>query len=196
MNSEMQFETFLARLREGDDSAATLVTQRFERRLAGLADKRLHKLLQPKVDAQDAVQSAYKSFFLRCRDGGYELDGWNSVWLLLARITVRKCRKHYRYFQSQQRQVARETSLGPATEDTRADSGLRTREARPDQRACINEQLRNVLAALTERDRRIVELHLEGLDAASIAQRVHCTQRTAQRVLRRLRIHVEAFAEG
>ena len=51
------------------DADARALFERFSRRLIGLARCHLEVRLQHKVDPEDVVQSAYKSFFLRYGDG-------------------------------------------------------------------------------------------------------------------------------
>ena len=63
------FADVMDRLRSGEDDAARDVFVRFARRLIGLARKHLDGRLAVKVDPEDVVQSAYKSFFVRHRDG-------------------------------------------------------------------------------------------------------------------------------
>ena len=59
----------MERLRAGDDEAAREVFDRFARRLVGLARRRFDRRLAHRVDPEDVVQSAFKSFFVRHREG-------------------------------------------------------------------------------------------------------------------------------
>lgn len=68
------------RLRTGEDGAAREVFVRFANRLVGLARKNLGGRLAVKVDPEDVVQSAYKSFFVRQRDGGLDVTSWDGLW--------------------------------------------------------------------------------------------------------------------
>ena len=45
---------------------------------------------------------------------------------------------------------------------------------------------RNQKRLSEQEERRIIQLHREGLNYATIAQRVHCTARTVSRVVKRL----------
>src|SRR5438105_1988757 len=74
---------------EGD--VARAVFERFTRRLIGLARSQLDVRLQYKVDPEDVVQSAYKSFFLRYGEGALATEGWDGLWGMLTVITLRKC---------------------------------------------------------------------------------------------------------
>ena len=85
------FDDLLARLRAGDGAAASEIFDRFAQRLAGLARIRLGERLRRKMDPEEVVQSAYKSFFIRFAEGQFELKTWDSLWALLTVLTVRKC---------------------------------------------------------------------------------------------------------
>src|SRR5262249_39297414 len=92
------FADFLARLRAGDDAAARQLFDRFAGQLVALARRRFAAGLRHKVDPEDVVQSAYKSFFHRYGGEKFEVGGWNSLWGLLTVITVRKCAQRVAYY--------------------------------------------------------------------------------------------------
>ena len=56
------FAAFLARLHQGDDAAARELFGRFTHQLIALALRHIDAGLRHKVDPEDVVQSAYKSF--------------------------------------------------------------------------------------------------------------------------------------
>ena len=78
MGTSSSFTDVMARLRAGDEDAARQVFQRFVHRLVGLARVRLGRDLRRRVDPEDVVQSAYKSFFLRYEEGKVEVRDWGS----------------------------------------------------------------------------------------------------------------------
>ncbi len=57
-------EQFLA----GQGEAATAIFERYVERLLALARTRLGARLRRRVDPEDVVQSAYRSFFLHAQD--------------------------------------------------------------------------------------------------------------------------------
>ncbi len=83
------FADFLTRLQSKDDAAAEELFGRFTHQLIALALRHVNAGLRHKVDPEDVVQSAYKSFFVRYSDGKLNLINWNSLWGLLTLITVR-----------------------------------------------------------------------------------------------------------
>src|SRR5215471_4942691 len=95
------FAKFLAQLRSQDDAAAKEVFERFVHQLVVLARRHIGAGLRHKVDPEDIVQSAYKSFFFRYGAGNLDLDNWNSIWGLLTLITVRKCAARAAYHRAE-----------------------------------------------------------------------------------------------
>ena len=44
--------------------------------------------MRNRIDVEDIVLSAYKSFFLRNQRSEFDLAGWDELWSILAMITV------------------------------------------------------------------------------------------------------------
>src|SRR4051812_41485919 len=102
------FAQLMIRLKEGDQAAATEVFGRYIRRLIGLASRQFDTWLRHRVDIEDVVQSAYKSFFAGQGQGRFVLGDWDSLWGLLAVITLRKCYRRRDYLRAERRDAARE----------------------------------------------------------------------------------------
>ena len=116
MADDETFSRLMARLRSGEDAAAREVFERFAGRLVAMARGRFNRLLARKVDPEDVVQSAFKSFFVRHRAGKLDVGGWDGLWNLLTLITLRKCADRAEYFLAERRDAAREAT-GPAGGD-------------------------------------------------------------------------------
>jgi RNA polymerase sigma-70 factor (ECF subfamily) len=99
---------FLTRLHSRDDGAAQELFGRFAHQLIAL--RHIDAGLRHKVDPEDVVQSAYKSFFFRYGDGNLNVVNWNSLWGLLTLTTVRKCAERAAYHRALCRDAAREVS--------------------------------------------------------------------------------------
>lgn len=84
------------RMQHGDEDAAREVFNRYLHRLVALARSRMSERLGQKFDADDVVQSAFRSFFVRARDGQFAIERAGDLWNLLASITHHKLLKKTR----------------------------------------------------------------------------------------------------
>jgi RNA polymerase sigma-70 factor (ECF subfamily) len=184
------------RLRSGEDGAAREVFVLFTNRLVGLARKSLGGRLAVKVDPEDVVQSAYKSFFLRQRDGGLDVGSWDGLWGVLTMITLRKCADRAAYYRAGKRDVARE--LVAAADDSVVPADLvLTREPQPEEAALLAETVEDLFRSVTDPDERaILELSLQGFTAAEVAEQLGRAERSVRRLRARLRKRLERMQAG
>ena len=184
------FADFLTRLQAGDDAAARELFQRFAHQLLTLARQRIAGGLRHKVDPEDVVQSAYKSFFGRYGDGDLDLAGWNSLWGLLTLITVRKCSERAAYHQAECRAAAREVAAPPGEEGA---SRLEPfgREPTPLEAAELSETVARLFAALDEDERPVLELSLQGYSTREISEQLGRAERTVRLLREGIRRRLE-----
>jgi RNA polymerase sigma-70 factor (ECF subfamily) len=173
------FADFLARLQARDDAAANELFQRFARQLIALARRRFDAGLRHRIDPEDVVQSAYKSFFHRYHAGNLEAVNWNSLWGLLTLITVRKCAERVAYHRAECRDAAREVSTPPGDEGAPPLEAL-GREPTPLEAAELSETVDRLLADLDADERPIVELSLQGYTTREISERLGRAERTVR----------------
>src|SRR5262245_4565831 len=74
----------LARWQQGDEAAAAALYARYAGRLHALARRRLTPQLARRLDPDDVVQSACRSFFTGARAGRYVVRNDEELWRLLA----------------------------------------------------------------------------------------------------------------
>jgi RNA polymerase sigma-70 factor (ECF subfamily) len=189
------------RLRAGDDDAATELYQRFAARLIALSRVRLSARLRGKLDPEDVLQSVFKSFFLRCADGQFELQSWNGLWSLLVGITLNKCGHQVRALHRARRDVRREADTVPHDDDSARSWGALAREPSPEEEAALADEVETLLRRLSERDRDVVSLRLQGHSPRDIAEQLGVLERTVFRVLERVRTRLrqqrdEELAQG
>jgi RNA polymerase sigma-70 factor (ECF subfamily) len=188
---DQSFANVMDRLRAGDGDAAAEVFHRFANRLIALARSRLDHLLRAKVDPEDVMQSVYRSFFRRQATDGYEFAGWDGLWAILTIITLRKCGHRAEYFHAVRRDVRREAAT-PENAELPAIAGDPT----PSHAARLAETLEQVMGGLEERERTILALSLQGYDSAEISEQIGRTERTVQRVLKRVREELEQMRDA
>jgi len=168
------------RFREGDSLAADEIFARYVDRLTRLARTRLTPKLATRTDAEDIVMSAYRSFFIRTRDGQFTLQRSGDLWRLLVSITMNKLHRQVRHHQANKRSVAAEAS------DIQSDQ-LFDREPRPEEVVEIADQLEFLMAQLEPFARRVLELRLQEEDLAAIASETGRSERTVRRTLADIR---------
>jgi RNA polymerase sigma factor (sigma-70 family) len=173
------FAEFLARLHNRDDAAAQELFGRFTHQLIALALRHVDAGLRHKVDPEDIVQSAYKSFFFRYGAGKVDVINWNSLWGLLTLITVRKCAERAAYHRAERRDAAREVSLQRGDEATPWLDPL-GREPTPLEAAVLSETVEQLLSGLDEEERPILELSLQGFTTREISERLGRAERTVR----------------
>jgi RNA polymerase sigma-70 factor (ECF subfamily) len=191
MSTDPDFENLLDRLRRGDPEAQNEIFHRFKRRLIWLAGEHLDARLRQKMDPEDIMQSAFKSFFLRHAKGEYDLHSWDKLWSLLTVITLRKCGYHTRHFQAACRDVQRETAAPTADTDALASCLAIAREPMPEEAALLVESVEQLLCGLGEWDRRVVALSLEGYRPSEISAAIDMSKRSVYRVLEKVKDKLE-----
>jgi RNA polymerase sigma-70 factor (ECF subfamily) len=191
MADETSFENLMQRLRGGDQEAATAIFRQFAHRLIALARGHLAPQFRTKVDPEDVVQSVFRSFFVRQREGQYAFTGWNDLWSLLALITLRKCGHRVEHYRASCRDVNREAAPPPSPQDSAASWEFIAREPTPSEAVMLLEVMEGIIKGLSARHRRIVELSLQGENTERISASIGCSERTVERVLERLRQHLE-----
>jgi RNA polymerase sigma-70 factor (ECF subfamily) len=187
MGASSSFADVMARLRAGDEAAAREVFQRFVRRLVRLARERFGQALRRRVDPEDAVQSAYKSFFLRYGAGKLEVQDWGSLWSLLTVITLRKCVDRVDYHRAQRRDIRRETRAHAETTGSEPWWEAVSREPTPEEAAVLAETVEHILRGLEENERPMLEMSLQGYTSEEIGKRLGVSERTVRRVRERVR---------
>lgn len=191
MAEDPTFHVLMDRLRSGDPDAAQRVFQEFGQRLIALARNRLTAQLRPKIDPEDVMQSVFKSFFRRQADVPFDLETWDSLWALLTVLTLRKCGFRARFMRAQCRDVQREVPQVSLPDDSVAGWEAIGREPTPSEAAMLNETVAELLVGLSERDRQIVEMSLQGYSVAEMSVEAGCAQRTVQRLLARVKQRLE-----
>jgi RNA polymerase sigma-70 factor (ECF subfamily) len=174
----------LERWRAGDEKAATELYYRYLQKLVGFAQRRLSAKLNARVDAEDVVQSVFRSFFVRAQQGKFSFKDEDDIWKLLVQITVHKTLKHVAYHRRAKRDATAEVS-GADGQD-RLMSHL-SREPTPEEAAIFVDSLEFFLRELRPADRKILEMRMEGFEQGEIAKKLGVSDRTIRRLMERIR---------
>lgn len=161
-------------------------------RLLGIAHRQLHQSLRGKVDCEDVVISAMKSFFILHESNQIDSENPDSVFGLLAKMVKRKCIRQIEKYGSQKRSLKKEVPIEGA-----ASLAIFSREPTPAMVAMVHDTFASILNSRTPKHRRVIALHLEGKSVETISSTCCMSERTVERVLYRLRVQLETeFKEG
>jgi len=183
---------FIGKLLQGDEAAVKELWRHFFPRMRGLARKTLANWPQRIADADDAAQSAFISFWRKSRHGQFaEVLNRDSVWHLLATITVRKAMKQVERERAQKRgggltRGETEGPFGDGAGQIPLDQALGRMPTQDFDLHC--EEL---LLQLNDEMRQIAMLRLMGHTNQEIADLLACTERKVQRKLQLIRLKWE-----
>jgi RNA polymerase sigma factor (sigma-70 family) len=182
------FGEMLSRLRRKDQDAAAEIFHRFYHQLVRLAASQIVGKMRIKVPPEDLVQSVFFSFFQRVPAEAYKLDSWGGIWALLFEITLGKCNNLIRSFLTKKRNIKREVSESPHSEDElRPILTAIDREPTPMEAAMCADLVAQLLDGLDETARAIAELLLQAFSDGEIASRLNYSKRTIVRQKKRIR---------
>jgi RNA polymerase sigma-70 factor (ECF subfamily) len=183
LQDELRVSRLGERLLAGDPTVETLVVRQFTIQLVSLARRRLTRRICQKSGPEEVVQSAFRSFFRRLRLGQFELESWDSLWSLLAVITIRKCSARRDHYFAARRDVRREFSM--SSPDTLCIPTARA--PLPEEALALEELIEQVVQGLSESEQAIVFARLEGYTVEEISWRCKRSARTVRRILGRVR---------
>jgi RNA polymerase sigma-70 factor (ECF subfamily) len=183
-----ELQSFLARIRAGDELAARELLTRYEAQVRLVVRRQLPRLLRSRFDSLDFLQSVWGSFFRRMSTGPEEFEDPRFLVTFLARVARNKVIDQYRRAASRKQDMRREEPLSLG--------GSRSREFVADQEtpsevAEANEAYDRLREWLPADRREILGLKLEGLSSREIAERLGLSERTVRRALEDLRRRAE-----
>lgn len=188
MHADASFDDLRTRLQAGDQDAAAEVFHRYSARLVSLARNHLNSRIRRKVDPEDVVQSAMRSFYARSAANDLRLDDWESLWGLLAVITLRKVGAKVDLFTAARRDVRKEIAVHERNSaDNQPSSGALwdaiDREPTPSEAAMLTDTLEQLMGPLNEREQQMLAMRLQGYTVPEISGAVERTERTVHRLL-------------
>jgi DNA-directed RNA polymerase specialized sigma24 family protein len=174
----------LERLAAGDSQAASLIYDRYVLQLIALTRQRLSQKLAARVDPEDIVQSAYRSFFARAEQGDYVLERAGDLWRLLAAIATHKLHGQVEKHTAQKRSINREEPVG--------DVGILS-FGTPTAEEVVQtiEWMEKFMRSRGSTERRVLEMRLQGESTNAIATEIGRTERTVRRILEAARTELE-----
>jgi eukaryotic-like serine/threonine-protein kinase len=171
--------------RSGRDDAATALFDRYAARLLALANCRIGAKLKRRIEAEDVIQSAYRSFFVGAQQGAYEVTHTGDLWRLLAAITLKKLYRHIEKQMAGKRSIHREMALNELTDQ------ISSAEPSAAEVVAVVEEVQRLFNALSHEDRMVYTAALAGKPADEIARSINRSERTVRRVLAEIRDKAE-----
>lgn len=182
-DSQVTVELF-KRYLEGDEAAATTIYDRFADRLRQVAMKQIGSRLGQRTGADDALQSAFRTFFVRARNGQFSVSQSGQLWRLLARITDHKIMNLAEKHTAACRDMRREAVAGFEHECSAKD-GL------PEVVVILQDEIDSLVEQLSPRDGEVLCLWLTGASASDIGKLVTTSVSTVRRVIARVKRQLE-----
>jgi RNA polymerase sigma-70 factor (ECF subfamily) len=178
--------SLLERCRRGDQEAATQLYRRYVERLQHLAQARCSAQLARCLDAEDIVQSVFRTFFRGVRQGYYDIPEGEDLWKLLLVIALNKIRAKGSFHLAAKRDVRLTQTMGSAEanleEHLEADHG---------EQLLMRLAIQEALEQLDARQREMVELRIQGHDITEIAAKTGRSKRTVERNLQDVRARLK-----
>jgi RNA polymerase sigma factor (sigma-70 family) len=179
----------IERWRGGDERAADELYRRYGEQLLRLVGNHLSARHGAQFDAEDVLQTTFRTLFRRTKRGEFQFDQDSDVYKLLVTIALNKLRRRVRALDTQKRNIRSEVPVNESMAVGFAN-GPTLQEA-----AEFAELLENITSFLTEDQRTLLRLRLEGYDQNEIAEKLGVTDRTVRRQWERIRQTVASLLD-
>lgn len=194
--SSDDWERLIEGLKSGDEAVLREFHAEFGPMLHGIADSRLAPGMRRRFDADDVVQSAFRTFFRRAQIGYFKFEDNQRLWNLMCAITLTKLREKARFHTRQSRSVKREQSVEGAGKSAHARSELESRQPTPAESVDFADAFEALLGSLDEMEQKLVDLKLQDLTNDEVAETLGVSERTVRRMLNRLQEKIEDALKG
>ncbi len=155
--------------------------ERYGQTLRAIADRQISRAMKQRFDASDVVQSAFRSFFRRARDGQFQVSDGDKLWSLICAIVLNKLREKARFHSREQRSVGREVQA----ESLVSIPGISFNAIGQDLDSTFilefEDQIQHFMLMLDEEQQHIIDLKLQNKTNAQIARLLESSERTIER---------------
>lgn len=175
--SDDWFESLAA----GDPDVESEFWQSYGEPLRRVAQRQISQSLGKRVDPEDIVQSACRTFFRRVRQGEFQCEDSGDLWRLMLTITLNKARMQARYHTRARRSMDREQAL--PQEANVANPNVEDSIAAIDFADFLDSIFRHLDTEQAEILRRLLDEQTQD----EIAEAIGCSGRTVRRMKERIR---------
>jgi DNA-directed RNA polymerase specialized sigma24 family protein len=181
-------------MKNGSESAASRLYQRYFRQLVWLAWRRMQSNPLPHLDGEDVAQSVMNNLFVRAQAGKFpDLHNRNQLWGLIATLTWHKVVDKKRSHNAPRNgggRVIGENDLVPVgwDEQIQGFEGVPGQEPPPDFVLAAAENVDRLLGLLDNDEQRQIALwRMEDYENGEIAAMLRCSIKTVERRVRLIR---------
>jgi RNA polymerase sigma-70 factor (ECF subfamily) len=154
---------------------------RYVDQLLALARRRISQRLASRVDAEDVVQSVFRTFFTRAREGQFRIQERDDLAKLLVRITLHKTLRQVEFHKAAKRDPGHEA--GQSSEAREKLFAFLDGEPPPEMVVACLDEMEHFLNKLGPDERQILELRLQGYTNREIADKLGTYDRKIRRVI-------------
>src|SRR5262245_18011026 len=107
----------ISEFKAGSESAARELFDKYCERLMKLARRRIGQRMASRIDPEDVLQSAFRTFFNRVRNDEFEFHQEDDLFKLLVRLTVHKTLRQIAFHRAGKRNPELEAAQGSDAQD-------------------------------------------------------------------------------
>jgi RNA polymerase sigma-70 factor (ECF subfamily) len=183
MTEKTEFDDLMRRLREGSESAAWELVERYGNSVQRVIRRSLNEQMRSKFDSIDFVQAVWFSLFRdREKFVGFQSSSQLTAYLM-GMAKNKLAHEHRRRLQTQKHDLRREQQVDEQFQITEQPS---SNIPRPSQVAQVRELWHLLLANQSEQNQQIAKLRMTGMTFEEIGTQLGINERTARRVIERL----------
>jgi RNA polymerase sigma factor (sigma-70 family) len=188
---QREFERLILDLAAGSEQAAWRIAEIYTPHILRVVRSSLPDVVRRRMDSIDFAQIIWASILQR-RSYLSAVKSPDHLIALLSTIARRKVTDAFRHNTYQVRDVRRESKLDTGDLEYQAARGgsekhsIRDRNLTPSQVVGLHEKWTRVVNSLSQRDRTIVRLRIQGCKFPEIAEKVGVCESTAKRVMDRV----------
>ena len=179
------FSGLLERIRQGDAAAMGALIQQYEPEVRRAARMFLGPSLRPYLDSVDIAQSVNFILAQGLRSRKFDITSPEKLVALAVTLVRRRVSRHWRRLRRQDRVEMAPDATGVDLVERLASEAHPSDD--PASLAEYHDQLAGVLAELSDIEREVVELRLEGLTTAEVARHLGADPAVLRVRLSRLR---------
>jgi len=201
---ESSLAELLQRLKNGDDSAATLILDRYEAQVRLVVRRCLPRVLRSRFDSQDIMQSVWRSFFQRLRgevveddhavsqpapgDPSLVVGDSSQLFAFLSRMAKNKVIDQYRRETTQKADIHRQCTI---SDENGHEMDPPSSAESPEELVTAADELSHWRSLVPQNRRVLLDMKAYGLSSKEIGDQLGISERTVQRVLEDLRHRLE-----